>query len=42
VIDTLADRVQVDAGPDGEYLAVTVASAHRNAVRDGAAADGAH
>jgi hypothetical protein len=42
VIDTLADSVQVDAGPDGEYLAVTVASAHRHAVRDGAAADGAH
>jgi hypothetical protein len=27
--------VHVDAGPDGEYLAVTIASTRRSAVRDG-------
>jgi len=30
VIDKLADAVRIDTGPDGEYLAVTVASARRN------------
>lgn len=29
VIDTLADAVRIDTGPDGEYLALTVASARR-------------
>ena len=31
VLDALADSVRVDSGPDGEYLAVTVASARREA-----------
>jgi hypothetical protein len=31
VVDRLADSVRVDAGPDGEYLAVTVASARGRA-----------
>lgn len=34
VLDTLADSVRIDAGPDGEYLAVTVASARREATAE--------
>ena len=35
VVDRLADGVHVDAGPDGEYLAVTIASTRRSADGDG-------
>ncbi len=30
VIETLADSVRIDAGPDGDYLALTVASVRRD------------
>ena len=37
VIYTLADSVRVDTDPDGEYLAITVASAHHNQTAAGRA-----
>ena len=37
VIDQLADSVRIDTGPDGEYLALTVASARHNEAAAGRA-----
>ena len=37
VIDQLADSVRIDTGPDGEYLAITVASARHDQAAAGRA-----